>query len=297
MVDSTLVAKSIQTIGTTVMEMIMKFRLLIPRCVQLLALAVICLTTSRSWAGPVDCGSKPISLAYFDFGFHYFEKDGKASGINKDLVDELVKRTGCQFTEYLMPRARVWADMTSGKLDMTVTGVQTPEREKFAWFAPTDITKNHAVISSKAASTVRNADDFLKQGHFIFGVVRGFKHGEEHDKWLDQMRQAKRVEESASTSVVMEKLKLGRIDGMFGQAVVYRKTMKDLNVEGEVVIQDWYPADKGVIGNLMLAKTRFSEGEAERWRKLVREIRDDGTLGRIFARYVSTDEVKMMSDF
>ncbi len=250
-----------------------------------------------SAAGQVDCGNEPIRLAYYEFGLFYFEKDGKASGINKDFVDELVKRTGCKFTTSVMPRARVWADMASGRLDMTVSGIQTPEREAFAWFATTERAKNYAVISGKAASTVRNADDFMKQGHFIFGVVRGFKHGEEHDKWLEQMRQVKRVEESASAGVVMEKLKLGRIDGMFGQSVVYRKTMKDLNMEGEVVIQDWYPGDKGAIGNLLLAKTRFSEGEAERWRKLVREIRDDGTLGRIFARYVSADEVKMLLDF
>ena len=47
----------------------------------------------------------------------------------------------------------------------------------------------------------------------------------------------------------------------------------------------------------MLVKSRFSEAEAGRWTALVRQMREDGTLKRIFTRYVSAAEADKMLDF
>jgi polar amino acid transport system substrate-binding protein len=258
---------------------------------------LLALISYTALAVPVDCGSKPIGLAYFEFGFFYFENDGHGKGIDKDVVDELAVRTGCKFVTQVMPRARVFVDLASGELDMSVVGIKTPEREQFAWFIPYATAKNYTLVVGTAGSSVRDAEGFLNRSQLQFGVVRGFKHGEEQDKWLEKMRQAARVEESASVNILFEKLKLGRINGMFSQPAVYRKNMKDMNMGSEVSIQDWFPSDKGVIGSLMLAKARFSEAEAARWGNIIREMRTDGTMERIFARYVSAAEAKKLLVF
>jgi hypothetical protein len=44
-------------------------------------------------AGPINCGAKPISLSFFDFGLFYFTKNGQDEGISKDVIDELIKLT------------------------------------------------------------------------------------------------------------------------------------------------------------------------------------------------------------
>lgn len=254
---------------------------------------------SPAWAaaGPVDCGSRPIRLAYFEFGYQYYEQDGQGHGIDKDLVDELARRSGCQFSTQVLPRARVWADLATGELDMSVAGIQNPERDHFAWFAPYERIKNYAVLRLASAASVRQRTDFLAQANLQFGVVRGFRHGDELDQWLEPLRQAQRVQESASVNMLLEKLKLGRIDGLFAQPVVYHKLLHDQQMEGEVVLQDWAPDDKGVIGSLILAKSRFSQVEAVRWQALVRGLHRDGTLARIFRRYVSAEDARRMLDF
>lgn len=257
------------------------------------------LSLSPAWAaaGPVDCGQRPITLAYFDFGYQYYEQDGLGHGIDKDLVDELAQRTGCQFSTEVLPRARVWAELASGSLDMSVAGIQNPERDRFAWFAPYERAKNYAVLRLATAATVHQRGDFLAQNGLQFGVVRGFKHGDELDQWLEPLRQAQRVQESASVNQLVEKLKLKHIDGLFAQPAVYRKLLLDHQMEDVVALQDWAPQDKGVIGSLILSKSRFSRVEAARWQALMQELKRDGTLARIFRRYVSAEETRKMLDF
>lgn len=257
------------------------------------------LSLSPAWAaaGPVDCGQRPIRLAYFEFGYQYYELDGQGHGIDKDVVDELAKRTGCQFSTQAMPRARVWAELASGELDMSVAGIQNPERDQFAWFAPYERAKNYAVLRLATAASVHRGADFSAQNPLQFGVVRGFKHGDALDQWLEPLRQAQRVQESASVNQLVEKLKHKHIDGLFAQPAVYRKLLQDHQMEDEVVLQDWAPQDKGVVGSLILSKSRFSSTEATRWQALMRELKRDGTLARIFRRYVSAEEVSKMLDF
>ena len=257
------------------------------------------MSLSPAWAaaGPVDCGSRPIRLAFFEFGYQYYEQDGQGHGIDKDVVDELAKRSGCQFSTLVLPRARVWADLASGELDMSVAGIQNPERDRFAWFAPYERAKNYAVLRLATAASVQRRADFLRQSPLQFGVVRGFKHGDELDQWLEPLRQAQRVQESASVNQLVEQLKLKHIDGLFAQPAVYRKLLLDHQMEDEVTLQDWAPQDKGVIGSLILSKSRFSTVEAARWQALMRELKRDGTLARIFRRYVSAEEVRKMLDF
>jgi len=258
---------------------------------------LIAMFSTSALASPINCGSKPISLAFFNFGLLYFEKDGQGQGIGRDVVDELIKRTGCKFITQLMPRARTWNDLSSGYLDMTLDGVENPERRRFGWFIPYNQVKNYALIRTSAAPKEQGSNSFLEQKNLQFGVVRSFKHGVDLENWLDRMRAENRVQESANIDILFNKLMLGRIDAMFAPPPVYRKFLKDLNIQDDVSIQDWAPNDTGIIGSFVLAKSRFSEADAEEWIALVKEMRKDGTFKRIYARYLSADDAARMADF
>jgi polar amino acid transport system substrate-binding protein len=255
---------------------------------------VLGLACGPAAAGPVDCGNRPITVAFFDFGLFYYETNGKAQGIDKDLVDELSKRTGCAFSVVVMPRARIFGEISSGTLDMTVTAIQTPERDQYAWFAPYAQAKNYAIVTKRIAAIIRNPEDFLGQDGLQFGVVRSFKHGQDQDSWLEKVRQRKRVVENASVDRLFDGLDRGLFDAVFSQPQIFRKFISELNSQDRFVVQDWYPRDKGVVGGLMLAKSRFSELEAGKWQTLIHTMKTDGTLERIFKRYVSASEAKAM---
>ncbi|MEI7430038.1 MAG: transporter substrate-binding domain-containing protein [Betaproteobacteria bacterium] len=258
---------------------------------------VLILAAIPAIAGPVDCGSTPIRVGQFKLGYRYYVENGEEKGINKDIVEELRKRTGCRFVTQEMSFARIWADLASGDLDMSISGIRSPERDKSLWCASTIASKNYTVIRTALSAKIHSAEDFMSNEKLQFGVVRGYTHGVELDRWLETARKENRVEESASVDVLFEKLKAGRIDAIFSFPFVYRKILLDQKMEGDFVIQDWAPKDKGIIGCIMLNKNRFSENEAKRWQALVRKIHDDGTLKRIFNRYLPPHETEKLVDF
>ena len=87
-------------------------------------------------AGPAvaapDC-SRPLSLALHEHGLLYSSQTGE--GIDKDIADELARRSGCTISVSLMPRARIWQLIESGGLDFSLSGISNEARLRFASFA------------------------------------------------------------------------------------------------------------------------------------------------------------------
>ena len=96
--------------------------------VVLITLSGLC---SANAAGP-DC-SRSLTLALHDHGLLYSADTD--SGIDKDVADELIRRSGCKVTTSLLPRARIWQLIESGALDFSLSGITNAERDKFAGFA------------------------------------------------------------------------------------------------------------------------------------------------------------------
>ncbi|MCX8027331.1 MAG: transporter substrate-binding domain-containing protein [Thermodesulfovibrionales bacterium] len=84
-----------------------------------LSLSYILLFVSNLFAAPLDCINNPIKLAFYEYGYFYYD-DGK--GIDRDIVDDIAKLSGCKFQIEVMTRARIWAELKKGSLDMSVLG-------------------------------------------------------------------------------------------------------------------------------------------------------------------------------
>jgi polar amino acid transport system substrate-binding protein len=271
-----------------------------PLCGLLLYPLLLLLTaaTLPAQAAEFPCGERPIRLAFYDYGFFYFQQDGISQGIDKDIVNELQKRSGCRFNMQVMARARIWADLASGALDASVSGIQTPERDQFAWFIPYLSMKNYAIVSAdQEGRRLTHGQDFIANPRLKFGVVRAFKHGSEQDHWLDQLRAQQRVEESTDVDTLFRKLKNRRIHGLFSQPPVFRKKIRELGLQQNLIVHDWTPHEKGVPHGLILAKSHFSARDAEQWRTLINNMHTDGTLQRIYQRYLPDDEAARLLDY
>ena len=262
-------------------------------CLRMVLFLIFAVPWGTALAGPVECGDRPISLAFFEFGVLY----DHGVGIDRDLVDELARRSGCRLETQVMARARIWNDLANGHLDMATAGISTPERDRFAWIAPYGVAKSYVVIRASLGATIKGAEDFLANPKLQFGAVTPLSYGMDQDRWLAQLRQANRVQDVPELQLNFMKLKAGRIDAMFSTNFVSRKYLHDLDMEKDVVIQDWTPGETWVTGGLVLAKSRFSEAQAERWRVLLRQLRDDGTLKRIFSRYMPEAEAAKTAGF
>lgn len=249
-------------------------------------------------AATIDCGQRPIRLAFYEYGlFHFTEEGAVSKGIDKDIVSELTKRSGCKFETQVLPRAQIWADLASGALDMSVSGIQNPERDRFAWFAHYAAVKNFALVHVDHANNIHHAADFIAAPKLKFGVVRAFKHGIEQDQWLETLRGQQRVEESLDAETLYRKLKDKQVQAIFSQPPVYRRQLSVLAMQKDVVIEDWTPSETGVLHGLILAKSRFSEAHAVQWQGLVNDMRRDGSLKAIFRRYMPANEAVKLNTF
>ncbi|MBF0237111.1 MAG: transporter substrate-binding domain-containing protein [SAR324 cluster bacterium] len=256
--------------------------------------ACLVLSTQSLWAGKVYCGNKPFTVGFYEYGLYY---DSNGKGIDKDIIDELKKRTGCPFEEMVLKRARIWSDLASGDLDIGMTGIQTEERDNFAWFANYLSMKNYAILRAGIADKVKRPEDFLALKDLQFGMLRSFKHGVIQDQIIDQLRAQQRVQESPDAESIFKKLKEQRVDAMFSQPTTYHKHLKELQMEKDVVIQDWTPSEKGTIHGLIMSKSRFSEVQFKQWKAVIDEMRADGTLKRIYQKYLPPADAQKMLDF
>lgn len=250
---------------------------------QILLCSALLWQASAALAAPA-CGT--FSAAFYEHGALYHkEADGNWSGIDKDVLDEVAKRSGCSFNTMLDSRIRIWTRLEQGTLDVSVSGIATPEREKFAQFIPYLGTRNYLIVHSSVPPKLHSAAAFAADATLKVAVVKSFKHGPYFDAWLEALRAQGRVYEAADLSAVLNLFKIGRVHAMLALPTSWAGYFKQEKMTEQVRILD-FAQKNDVIGGLVLNRQRVPPHAAEAMRKALREMRDDGTLKAIYTRHV-----------
>jgi polar amino acid transport system substrate-binding protein len=134
-----------------------------------LGLAMIHLS---GYAVPV-CPPKPIVVGIQEIGLLY--SDGV--GLDSDVIEELKKRSKCEFALVIMPRNRIFMELEAGRLDMTTSVLPTPERLESMWIYGYMQTKFYALGLKKYAMYFTSMQYFDQIGVQKIGVVRGISYG------------------------------------------------------------------------------------------------------------------------
>ncbi|MFM9433327.1 polar amino acid transport system substrate-binding protein [Janthinobacterium sp. CG_23.3] len=253
-------------------------------CCTLLGAAAV--SQAREPAAP-GCGL--LSVGFYDHGaLHYRGAEGGWTGIDQDVVNELARRSGCRFFPLTESRVRIWAMLQSGALDMTVSGIATPERHKYARFVPYLAARNYLLLPKGVAAKVRNLDEFLADPGYKIGVVKSFKHGPTYDAWLDKLRAQGRVYDVAEYTALIKLLKIGRVQAVLSLATSWGQLFKNPEFSDAFRAMDWAPKDT-LVGALVLSRQSVPLETVELFDKHLREMRADGTLRAIFERHVDAD--------
>lgn len=236
------------------------------------------------------CPAQPIVVGLYEFGFFY----RAGTGLDKDLAEELRKRSGCNFTYKVLQRRAIWPAMQGGRVDMTLSAVATQERLLFAWAEPYMWVRNMLVLRKDAGSGVHSLADFIADPNMRLGHGRAYAAGPAFEDFVSQLRNIGRVEDVDDADRLYAMFKAGRFQALVAPKLVYASYLKDEIAAGTVRIEDWGAPKPNIPTNLLLAKTRFSAEESRRWAALLRDIRADGTMQRILARYVGQDDAGKM---
>lgn len=244
---------------------------------------------------PLIIFCEPMEVAFYDAGLLYSE----GVGIDKDVINELRKRTGLQFKETKKPRARIWGELEQGLLPMSVSGIQNETRDKFAYFIPCIAQKNMVIISKENSKKYKSIDDFVNDKNTKIAVVRGFVHGKIYDKAIEIMKKENRVFEvpNIDTLYIMMNSKKQRVDLILGLPVFYKYHLKKLKMEDKVEILDWDKNAPNIKHCLVLSKKLIDTKTYNKINSAINDMKLDGTLKKIYLKYLSEAETVAALNF
>lgn len=243
-------------------------------------LAALSCLGGASAAAP-DC-ARPYTLALHDHGLLY--SAATDSGIDKDVADELIRRSGCKVTVSLMPRARIWQLIESGALDFSLSGIATAERDKFAAFAW--YFSNNYYLLVRRDSEVRHLADFEDNASLQLGVIRSFRYSAAANRMVDKLDTANRLSMASALAPLYQALMLGRIHGMIIEPFDY-PTLEEKKIRELTAIVEFN--DPAVPHGLIMSRKALPAAEQDKWRQLVNGMHADGTVRRIFEKYFKPD--------
>lgn len=259
-------------------------------CIRVLLMHVLLCVTATTLAADGPSCARPMTLALHDHGLLYSSSTGE--GIDMDFANELIKRSGCRINVTVMPRARIWQLIESGALDFSLSGISNEAREKFAGFAWYFSNKYYLLV--RKDTDVRQLADFENNPRLQLGAIRSFRYSRNANRLVDNLSAERRISYASGLEPLYEILLMNRIQGMiiepFDYPQVTGSTIKDTTI-----ILDTH--DDSVRHGLIMSRKSIAPGEQEKWRKLVDDMRADGTTLRIFEKYFKPDLARAMVNF
>lgn len=239
----------------------------------LAALALALLLLPAAWA----CG--PYRLAFYEYGSLYYRgADGKFQGIDKDVVEELARRSGCRIETVLESRARTWQLLAAGQMDLTVSTLPTPERQRYLELVPYLRSTQVVLLRRELAAALPTAEAFLADGSRRLLVVRAYAFVPPLARLVAQLRAQGRLVEAADQPAALRALKAGRADGLLlgGNSLALARA-HDPALAGAFEALDYAPGNVTVAALAMSRQNVRAEDRALLTRTLEAMV-SDGTV-------------------
>jgi len=236
-----------------------------------------------------DC-SRPFSLGLHEHGLLYTAQTGE--GIDKDIADEMVRRTRCHLTLTVLPRARIWQLVETGALDFTLSGISNPQREKFAAFSWYLSNKYYLLVRRDA--DVHSVAEFRRKRGLHVGLIRSFRYGERANEFVDALESESRVTYAGSLDPLYTILLADDIQAMIIEPFDF-PMIAGAQLKAQTLILEF--ADPPVPHGLVMSRKSLPPAQLQAWNEVIQSMRADGTMRRIFEKYFPADLARQMTQF
>jgi polar amino acid transport system substrate-binding protein len=236
-----------------------------------------------------DC-SRPLTLGLHEHGLLYTSQTGE--GIDKDIADEMSRRSGCRLTLTVLPRARIWQLIESGALDFTLSGIANPQRDKFAGFAWYVSNKYYLLVRRDAE--VRSVAEFRRKRGLRLGLIRSFRYGDQANQFVDAVESEERITYAGSLDPLYTILLDDGIQAMIIEPFDF-PVIAGAQLKAQTTILEF--PDASVPHGLVMSRKSLSVGQQGAWRDVINTMRADGTMRHIFEKYFPADLARQMTQF
>lgn len=230
-----------------------------------------------------------LTLATVDNFPPFSYRDGDdLTGIDVDLVHEMAKRLGISVRIQAHPWARVMSSVRSGEVEGAFAAFKTEERQAFCLYVGVLHVEEFYLFARKENEFpyAQISDLYGKRA----GIDRGVFVSDAFERAVHDGRIT--LEEVNDMGMInIRKLNAGRIDAAIGDLGVMKYYVKLLGLEQRVVplqaIREPAPA------YLVLSKASKLKNKVElqhRMRKVLHDMRDDGTYQFIYDRHTGSGD-------
>ncbi|MEK2688700.1 substrate-binding periplasmic protein [Bdellovibrio sp. GT3] len=220
----------------------------------------------------------------------FIDKNNKKNGTAYELLLEIVRRLGCKSTEQVNSYLIARENMVRNKIDIYALGTPDDRFAKSAEFVEMYRIPRYLVVNKRYVSGEATIESVLANPKVSFGnVLEGRLFIKELE--MKALVAKHRLREYPGPGLVFKALLDGRIQATFSSPAF---NYYYLTTENRM--QDFYSIEdvKGepIISGFHLSKKRLSEKERAEIRKIITDIRQDGTLAKIVKKYVNSEDLK-----
>jgi polar amino acid transport system substrate-binding protein len=208
----------------------------------------------------------------------YRDAQGREVGIDADVIQALAEHSGCTLDAQVISRNGVAAGMARGSVALSPSTIASAERAALGELWPYARSPMVVLLPRDQAQRWPQREAFDRDPTLRLVTVRGHRHGEDLDAWVQALRAQGRTTEVGDVPAALRALRTGRAQAFISVAVAVGPDMDDL------AAMDW-DRSGGVVGHLWVGH-HVPEAERERLRLALQAMLADGTVDRIFQRHL-----------
>lgn len=216
--------------------------------------------------------------------------EGKAVGMNVDLINAIFSEAGLEWTEVLfdpMSSARRIAVLTEGAFDFIAAATPSAEREKIAYFSVPYRSENVGLLVRKGASDslpMATLKDFAKLPETRMAAVQGAYYGPAFAALLQDPEMSKRIDLiGASPEIRLRLLLSGRDQFVVGESFTLLFNARQLGYADQVEIHPLVIDSSPIC--LMFSRKTVSPSVVERVNRAITSLQARGDIERILGTY------------
>lgn len=250
------------------------------------AVLVACL--AALFAGPAVAKQCTLRASHDAYGvYSYVDADGRAGGIDIEVIRAFAEELDCYVTFVEMPWTRILLAIEAGQLDMTSSASLTEERQRYARFSDPYRQAEVAVYVRRGESEqfqLSSLQDIVTAGMRL-GVVTGYYYGEDFDALSKTDSFAALVDPAADYDTNIRKLLHSRIDGFIVDDVgVMVSAVRRLGVEDQVERHPLFLEGDDL--HFMFSRKTVDALRVEGINHAIRRMEEDGRLEEIMRKHL-----------
>jgi len=227
----------------------------------------------------------PLHAGASDLGLASFRDEDKVSGAAIDVLRELARRTNCPLNISWYPRARLWAEYASGRINLTASSVRSAERDRLGQFVPFVTMRFDLVLSRSVQGSFRSLAEFVEQGSARLNLVRGILYTPEVLAQVERLREQGRVEVVNDFDIAFRKMASRRVEAILAPMTIYSRYLQSAGLKEHVSV---LPVTESppILAGAYFSRQEFTPAARKAFAGVLLAMVTDGSVSRIYGRYV-----------